>query len=122
MRAVLDHVGIAVADVDKALAFYRDALGLEVDAPEEVRSQRVRAHFMPVGQSALELLAAARLLYESTQASSPFPQNVFWPLRRMHRGRIARTEQREPSTHRARSSEFRFRRDRDIRCRTELSY
>jgi methylmalonyl-CoA epimerase len=58
MRAVLDHVGIAVADVEKALAFYRDALGLEVEAPEEVPSQRVRAHFMPVGQSALELLEA----------------------------------------------------------------
>jgi methylmalonyl-CoA epimerase len=58
MRAVLDHIGIAVQDVDKALAFYRDALGLDVEAPEEVRSQRVRAHFIPVGQSALELLEA----------------------------------------------------------------
>jgi LAO/AO transport system kinase len=54
--AVLDHVGIAVQDIDKALAFYRDALGLEVEAPEEVRSQRVRAHFIPVGESSIELL------------------------------------------------------------------
>ena len=30
MKAVLDHIGIAVQDLDKALAFYRDALGLEV--------------------------------------------------------------------------------------------
>jgi methylmalonyl-CoA epimerase len=58
MKAVLDHVGIAVQDVDKALAFYRDALGLDVEAPEEVRTQRVRAHFIPVGHSALELLEA----------------------------------------------------------------
>jgi methylmalonyl-CoA epimerase len=58
MRAVLDHIGIAVQDVDKALAFYRDALGLEVDAPEDVPAQRVRAHFIPVGSSALELLEA----------------------------------------------------------------
>ena len=36
MKAVLDHIGIAVQDIDKALAFYRDALGLEVEAPEEV--------------------------------------------------------------------------------------
>ena len=57
-KAVLDHIGIAVQDVDRALAFYRDALGLEVEAPEEVRSQRVRAHFIPVGRSALELLEA----------------------------------------------------------------
>src|SRR5712691_8304248 len=58
MKAVLDHVGIAVQDVDKALAFFRDALGLEVEVTEEVYSQRVRAHFMPTGQSALELLEA----------------------------------------------------------------
>src|SRR5262245_43021627 len=58
MKAVLDHVGIAVKDLDAALAFYRDALGLVVEAPEEVASQRVRAHFIPVGQSNLELLEA----------------------------------------------------------------
>jgi methylmalonyl-CoA epimerase len=56
MKAVLDHVGIAVRNIDEALAFYRDALGLHVEAPEEVQSQRVRAHFIPVGGSALELL------------------------------------------------------------------
>ena len=56
MKAVLDHVGIAVQDVDKALAFYRDALGLDVEAAEEVTSQRVRAHFIPAGATALELL------------------------------------------------------------------
>ena len=56
MKAVLDHVGIAVRHLDEALAFYRDALGLEIEPPEEVPSQRVRAHFVPVGESALELL------------------------------------------------------------------
>jgi methylmalonyl-CoA epimerase len=64
MKARLDHVGIAVADLAAAMAFYRDALGLEVDAPEEVRSQAVRAHFIPLGDSALELL-------EATADSSP---------------------------------------------------
>ncbi len=58
MKAVLDHVGIAVKDLQAALAFYRDALGLEIEAPEEVASQHVRAHFVPVGQSSLELLEA----------------------------------------------------------------
>jgi LAO/AO transport system kinase len=48
----LDHIGIAVANMSDALAFYRDALGLEVEAPEEVASQRARAHFIPVGESA----------------------------------------------------------------------
>jgi methylmalonyl-CoA epimerase len=58
MKAVLDHVGIAVKDLSAALAFYRDAFGLDVEAPEEVTSQRVRAHFVPVGESKLELLEA----------------------------------------------------------------
>lgn len=56
MRATLDHIGIAVKDLSAALAFYRDALGLEIEAPEEVASQQVRAHFVPVGESKLELL------------------------------------------------------------------
>ena len=58
MKAVLDHVGIAVQDLDKALAFFRDALGLEVEVTEEVYAQRVRAHFIATGPSALELLEA----------------------------------------------------------------
>jgi GTPase len=58
LTAVLDHVGIAVADVDKSLVFFRDALGLDVEVPEEVASQRVRAHFIPVGESSIELLEA----------------------------------------------------------------
>jgi methylmalonyl-CoA epimerase len=58
VRARLDHVGIAVRDLDEALAFYRDALGLHVEAPEDVATQHVRAHFIPVGETALELLEA----------------------------------------------------------------
>jgi LAO/AO transport system kinase len=57
-KAILDHVGIAVQDVDKSLAFFRDALGLTVEVPEEIASQRVRAHFIPVGESSIELLEA----------------------------------------------------------------
>jgi methylmalonyl-CoA epimerase len=56
VRAVLDHVGIAVRNLDEALGFYREALGLEIEEAEEVASQRVRAHFIPVGESSLELL------------------------------------------------------------------
>jgi methylmalonyl-CoA epimerase len=58
MKAVLDHVGIAVEDVQKALAFYQEALGLEVHAPEEVMTERVRARTIPVGGPSLELLEA----------------------------------------------------------------
>ena len=69
MKATLDHIGIAVANLEEALSFYRDALGLEIEPPEEVSSQRVRAHFMPVGQSALELL-------EATDDSSPIAKYI----------------------------------------------
>ena len=58
MRATLDHIGIAVRDLDEALAFYRDALGLEAGEVEDVPSQHVRAQFLPVGEAALELLEA----------------------------------------------------------------
>src|SRR5215208_6342442 len=58
MKAILDHVGIAVKDVEQALAFYRDALGLHVQAPEEVLTQHVRARFIATGSAALELLEA----------------------------------------------------------------
>ena len=64
MKAVLDHIGLAVDDLSAALAFFRDALGLEVEAPEEVASQSVRAHLIRVGESKLELL-------ESTAPDSP---------------------------------------------------
>jgi methylmalonyl-CoA/ethylmalonyl-CoA epimerase len=69
MKARLDHIGIAVSDIDAALAFYRDALGLEIEAAEEVTSQRVRAHFIPAGEAALELL-------EATAVDSPIAKYV----------------------------------------------
>ena len=69
MKATLDHIGIAVGDLAQALAFYRDALGLEVEPPEEVASQRVRAHFVPVGEATLELL-------EPTAPDSPIAKFI----------------------------------------------
>lgn len=69
MRAVLDHVGIAVDDLDRALAFYTEALGLEVEATEDVPSQGVRAHFVRVGSASLELL-------EATSEQSPIRRFV----------------------------------------------
>jgi methylmalonyl-CoA/ethylmalonyl-CoA epimerase len=52
MKVTLDHVGIAVSNITEALAFYRDALGLDVDAAEEVASQGVRAHFIHLADTA----------------------------------------------------------------------
>src|SRR4029079_7800914 len=67
--ATVDHIGIAVSNLGEAVKFYRDALGLEIEAPEEVASQRVRAHFIPAGESALELL-------EATAADSPIAKYI----------------------------------------------
>lgn len=58
MKATLDHIGIAVSDIGAALRFYRDALGLEIEGIEEVPTERVRTHFLPVGDATLELLEA----------------------------------------------------------------
>jgi methylmalonyl-CoA epimerase len=58
MKVVLDHVGIAVADLEASLAFFRDALGMHVEPPEDVPSQRVRAQFVAAGPSSFELLQA----------------------------------------------------------------
>ena len=79
MKATLDHIGIAVGDLGEALKFYRDALGLEVEAPEEVASQRVRAHFIPVGESAIrgEGAPGPKLeLLEATADDSPIAKYV----------------------------------------------
>ena len=58
MKAILDHVGIAVTDLEDALGFFRDGLGLEVGPPEDVASQGVRAQFVHTGPTSLELLQA----------------------------------------------------------------
>ena len=69
MKAVLDHIGIAVTDLKDALAFYRDAVGLEITLSEDVHSQHVKAHFIDVGGAALELL-------EATSDTSPISRFV----------------------------------------------
>ena len=78
MKATLDHIGIAVTNITEALGFYRDALGLDIEprknteqhgTAEEVPSQRVRVHFIPVGESALELL-------EATDSNSPIAKYI----------------------------------------------
>lgn len=58
IKAVLDHIGIAVSDLPASLAFFRDTLGLHLEASEEIASQKVRAHFLSTGQSSLEILEA----------------------------------------------------------------
>ncbi len=53
---IIDHLGIATRQIDEAVSFWRDALGLEVVDVEEVSEQRVRVAMLPIGESRIELL------------------------------------------------------------------
>lgn len=52
----IDHVAIVVDDIDSALAFWRDGLGLQVTHVEDVPSQESIVAFLPTGNSEVELV------------------------------------------------------------------
>ncbi|MTI71251.1 MAG: methylmalonyl-CoA epimerase [Firmicutes bacterium] len=60
----VDHIGVAVKDLEETLKFYRDVLGLELQGTEIVKDQRVKVAFLPVGDTEMELL-------ESTDKEGP---------------------------------------------------
>lgn len=52
----LNHVAIVVADIEEALRFWRDGLGIELDHIEDVPSQKSQVAFLPLGESEVELV------------------------------------------------------------------
>jgi methylmalonyl-CoA/ethylmalonyl-CoA epimerase len=52
----LNHVAILVEDLDTALSFWRDILGLEVSHIEDVPEQQAVVAFLPTGNTILELV------------------------------------------------------------------
>jgi methylmalonyl-CoA/ethylmalonyl-CoA epimerase len=54
----IDHLGIAVNNIDQSKSFWTDILGLSFDGTETVEEQRVTTAFLPVGESEVELLEA----------------------------------------------------------------
>jgi methylmalonyl-CoA/ethylmalonyl-CoA epimerase len=50
------HVGIVVRQMEQAMRFYRDTLGLHVHKLETIEEQGVRAALLSVGDSEIELL------------------------------------------------------------------
>lgn len=52
----IDHIAIVVPDIDAALAFWQDALGLELSHREEVPEQESLIAFLPAGESEVELV------------------------------------------------------------------
>ena len=64
MTKKINHIGIAVKNLENSIPFYRDQLGMEFEGNEEVTEQKVRVAFLKVGESRIELL-------EPTSPDSP---------------------------------------------------
>ena len=52
----IEHIGIAVQNLEESLKFYQDILGLEFLKDEKVESQGVNIAFLKIGESKIELL------------------------------------------------------------------
>jgi methylmalonyl-CoA/ethylmalonyl-CoA epimerase len=52
----IDHIGIAVKSLTEAAAIYENALGLKVNAYDQVDEQGVRVAMLNIGESRIELL------------------------------------------------------------------
>lgn len=61
---VVDHIGIAVKNIDEALKFWEGTLGIKCHGIEEVADQKVKTAFLPIRDTEVELL-------EGTSPDSP---------------------------------------------------
>src|SRR4030042_3105163 len=52
----LNHVAVVVADIDAALAFWRDGLGLTVAGVKDMPEQKSKIAFLPLDGSEIELV------------------------------------------------------------------
>ncbi len=60
----IEHIGIAVNNLEESIKYYEEVLGLECYAVEEVTDQKVKTAFFMVGETKIELL-------ESTDPEGP---------------------------------------------------
>lgn len=65
----IEHIGIAVKDLDESIRFYENVLGLQCYNIEEVEDQKVRTAFFQVGDTKIELL-------ESTSEEGPISKYI----------------------------------------------
>lgn len=56
MTGKINHIGIAVNNIEASLPFYRDTLGMTFEGDEVVAEQKVKVAFLAVGESRIELL------------------------------------------------------------------
>ena len=65
----IDHIGIAVKNIEQAGKFYTDILGLKIEDIENVAEQKVNVAFIPITDSEVELL-------ESTEPDGPVAKYI----------------------------------------------
>ena len=65
----IDHIGVAVKNLDESVKFYEESIGLKAKGFEVVEEQKVKVAFMPCGDSELELL-------ESTEPDGPIARFI----------------------------------------------
>lgn len=65
----IEHIGIAVNNLDEAIPYYENILGLQCYSIEEVKDQKVKTAFFKIGQTKLELL-------ESTSTDGPIAKFI----------------------------------------------
>lgn len=53
----INHIAVVVENIDVALNFWQDAMGLQLDHIEDVPSQKSKVAFLPVGDCEVELVA-----------------------------------------------------------------
>lgn len=65
----VDHIGIAVSNLEEALKFYEKILGMKLEGTEIVEEQKVKVAFLPIGDTEIELL-------ESTEKDGPIAKFI----------------------------------------------
>ncbi len=65
----VDHIGIAVANLDDTIKFYEEVLNIKCEGTEVVEEQKVKVAFFPVGDTELEFL-------ESTEPDGPIARFI----------------------------------------------
>ena len=65
----VDHIGIAVTNLDETIKFYEEVLGLKNNGTETVADQKVKVAFFPVGDTEFEFL-------ESTSEDGPIAKFI----------------------------------------------
>ena len=65
----IDHIGIAVTNLDETIKLYEETLGIKSNGTETVSDQKVKVAFFPVGDTELEFL-------ESTSEDGPIAKFI----------------------------------------------